>query len=286
MIFKRFTLGSLLVCVLAPVALAQVTGVTYRRILLPVVADVAVPGAFGSQWKTDLGLTNEGTSPMWVYPIEFLGILCEPIDCATPYTQLPAGLTTRSTVYYFGRGSPPSNGVVLHAEEQFADSLRVSLRVHDLSRQDKSWGATIPVVPESRFAQSVSLLALPGQEPSFRVNVRIYSLTIDSPVQINVRAFATSPFFSFDPTAQDIVLGSQTLSLASPIPGSGIGTPPAGSAPSYLFIGDLKPIIGSATPPFYRLEISSATPNVTIWAFATITNNDTQEVTVVPPAEH
>ncbi len=282
MTIKRLFFNFLLVCALSTAVYAQ-QEVAYRRVLLPVVVNGPTPvaGAFGSQWITDLGLTNVGASAMFLYPIESFGaFLCEPILCATPYTHLPAGLTIPSRVYYFGKGSPPSNGVVLHVEDQFADSLRVSLRVHDLSRQDKSWGATIPVVPEGRFAHSVSLLALPGQDPNFRVNVRIYSLTIDSPVQINVQAFATTPNFN-------VLLGNQTLSLASPLPsGSGPGTSPAGSAPSYLFIGDPRAVIGSTTPPLYRVEITSTTPGATIWAFATITNNDTQEVTVVAPAEH
>jgi hypothetical protein len=58
---------------------------------------------------------------------------------------LPGGLTIPGTIYYFNQGTPPSNGVILHAENTYADSLRVSLRVHDLSRQAQSFGATIPV---------------------------------------------------------------------------------------------------------------------------------------------
>jgi hypothetical protein len=68
--------------------------------------------------------------------------------------------------------------------------------------------------------------------------------------------------------------------------GQGPGSQPPDSAPSYLSIGDLKTITGGKTSPLYRLEISSATPGATIWAFATITNNDTQEVTIVAPADH
>jgi hypothetical protein len=283
--FKQVSVGFFLFSLITSVAYAQF-GLTYRRILLPVVVDRPLAGAFGSQWQTELGLTNVGTSAMWVYPIQFVGINCS-MGCASPYTQLPAGVTSPSLIYYFGIGTPPSNGFVLHAEDQYADSLRVSLRVHDLSRQDKSWGATIPVVPESRFANSVSLPALPGEDQNFRVNVRIYSFTTDTPVQVNVQAFATSPFVSLGPPKVDVMLGSQSFSLASPMPDvAGTPTPPAGSHPSYLMIGDLKSITGGSTSQRYRLEISSATPGATIWAFATITNNDTQEVTVVGPAEH
>lgn len=115
--FKQVSTALFLCYSLTSVAFAQVPGIAYRRILLPVVVETPVPGALGSLWKTDLGLTNEGASAMWVYPIFYLGVLCEPISCAGPNTHLPAGLTIPATIYYFGQGSPPSNGVVLHAEE-------------------------------------------------------------------------------------------------------------------------------------------------------------------------
>lgn len=168
-----------------------------------------------------------------------------------------------------------------------ADALRISLRVHDLSRQDKSFGAIVPVVPENRFGRALTLVGLPGEDPNFRLNLRIYSLTTDANVQANVQAFATNPHQEVIDTAQDVLLGSRSFSLLPPsVVGSGPGSQPPGSAPSYLSIGDLKTITGGKTAPLYRLEISSTTPGVTIWAFATITNNDTQEVTVVSPAEH
>jgi len=285
--FKKVSIGFFLFCSFNSVVFAQVHGVAYRRVLLPVVVGTPVPGALGSLWKTDLSLTNEGTSAMWVYPIQFLGVLCEPLFCASQNTQVPGGLTIPAIIYYFGQGTPPSSGVVLHVEDTYADSLRVSLRVHDLSRQAESFGATIPVVPESRFVHAVTLPLLPGEDPKFRLNLRIYSLAIDSPVQVDIVAFATDPNQDVIENAKDVMLGSRTFSLLLPAPGGqGAGSQPAGSAPSYLSIGDVSTITGGKTSPRYRLEISSATPGATIWAFATITNNDTQEVTIVGPADH
>lgn len=285
--FKQLSIGAFLFWSLTSVVSAQVPGVGYRRILLPVVVDIPVPGALGSLWKTDLQLTNEGNSTMWVYPIQYLLAGCEPILCASRNIPLPGGLTIPAKIYYFGQSGLPSNGVILHAEDTYADSLRVSLRVHDLSRQAQSFGATIPVVPESRFVHAVALLGLPGEDPRFRLNLRIYSLATDSPVQVDVQAFATNPNQTVIDTARDIMLGSRTFSLLLPAPGSeDPRSLPPGTAPSYLSIGDLTTITGGKTSPLYRLEISSATPGATIWAFATITNNDTQEVTIIAPADH
>jgi len=58
----------------------------------------------------------------------------------------------------------------------------------------------VPVVPENRFADSVTLLALPGQDPNFRVNVRFYSLNTDAPVDVNVRAYAMNTRFASMPS--------------------------------------------------------------------------------------
>ena len=287
MTFKRLSFGFVISFLLTIDASAQVSGVTYRRILLPVVVEVPVPGALGSLWRTDLGLTNAGPSPMWVYPIAH-GPLCgNPVACTFSDTRLPPGLTVRGTVYYFEQGTPPSNGVVLHAEDRYADSLRVALRVLDVSRQAKSWGASLPVVPENRFLSAVTLTSLPGDDPNFRVSLRIYSLMTDVTVQVDVQAFAINPFQDPIDGVQDISLGTTRFSLNLPADvGVGTGSQPPGSAPSFLFIGDSKFVTGGKSTPRFRLEITSATPGATIWAFATITNNDTQEVTVVAPAEH
>jgi hypothetical protein len=53
------------------------------------------------------------------------------------------------------------------------------------------------------------------------------------------------------------------------------------SRPSGIVIGDLLTGTESAGP--VRIEVQSATPGVPIWAFASVTNNATQHVTVIVP---
>jgi hypothetical protein len=173
-------------------------------------------------------------------------------------------------------------------EEQYADTIRASLRVHVLSRQEKAWGSMVPIVPENRFTDAVTLLALPGQDLNFRVNVRFYSLNTNIPVQVTVQAFAMNTKFASNPSFEDTLLGTQTITLpkaAAPDWLPHYAQPPDVS-PNYFFLSDFTTVTNGAPPPLMRLEIRSTTPGATIWAFATITNNDTQEVTVVSPAEH
>lgn len=199
-------------------------------------------------------------------------------------------MTVPGRIYttFYSSDAPSRNGVILRVEDRYADAVRVSLRVHDITRQASAWGSMVPVVPENRFAESVTLLALPGQDPNFRVNVRLYSLNTDAPVDVNVRAYAMNTRFASMPSFEDVLVGSRTITLPKPAAPdwlAGYNQPPDVS-PAFFYIGDLGSVTDGAPPPLVRLEISSANPGATIWAFATITNNETLEVTVVAPAEH
>lgn len=272
-------------------AQAQVSGVSYRRCLLPVVLDgrAPVPGALGSLWRTVLTLSNEGDAPINVYP---LWSFCS-FDCPAPPDEvIPPHLSSQPQTYTSAEtvnGSSP-NGVILYVEDRYAAALQMTLRVHDVTRQETAWGTMVPIVPERRFSSAVSLPALPAQDPKFRVNVRIYSLATDSPVDVRVRAFAMNQTPSVRPAQfQDTFLAERLVTLTTPAEPQWLAevtSRPVNVLPEYLLIGDLASLTGGATVPAVRLELTSLTPGKTIWAFASITNNDTQEVTVVAPPEH
>jgi hypothetical protein len=273
-------------------AYGQVPGLTYRRYLLPVVADGPrpIPGAQGSSWETILTLTNEGETTLNVYPLR---TFCS-FECPGPPDELiPPHLSVHSLTYTtwetVNRASP--SGVILYVEDRYADALHTSLRVHDLSRQQTAWGAMVPVVPERKFSGEVSLVALPGQDPRFRVNVRVYSLERTVPVDVRIRAFAMNQSITgrgIQPGFQDTFLAERVFTLAPPVEPQWevTATKPVNVIPEYLSIGDFASLTGDSPAPLVRLEISSATPGKSIWAFASITNNETQELTVVIPAEH
>jgi hypothetical protein len=281
----------LAVLLVVPATYAQISGVTYRRVLLPVVLDgpAPVPGANGSIWETVLLLTNEGSSPAYVNPV-WRSLPCSADGCEVPDEILAPRVTVPARIYttWFSRDAPSRNGVILRIEEKYADSIRASLRVHDVSRQDKAWGSMVPIVPENRFTDALTLLALPGQDQNFRVNVRFYSLNTNIPVQVAVQAFAMNTRFASNPSFEDTPLGTQVITLPKAAAPDWLPhyLQPPDVSPNYFFLSDFTSLTNGAPPPLMRLEIRSVTPGATIWAFATITNNDTQEVTVVAPAEH
>jgi hypothetical protein len=233
--------------------------------------------------------SNEGDASLNIYPVV---TFCS-FDCPGPPDEIiPPHLSSQPVTYttaFTVNGSSP-NGVILYVEDRYADALQMTLRVHDISRQETAWGTMLPIVPERKFSGSVSLPALPAQDPKFRVNVRIYSLATDSSVDVRVRAFAMNQTPSVQPARfQDTLLAERVFTLTPPAAPQwrvDIAKRPANVVPEYLSIGDLGLLTGGAQAPAVRLEISSTTPGKTIWAFATITNNESQEVTVVVPAEH
>jgi hypothetical protein len=127
-----------------------------------------------------------------------------------------------------------------------ASSLAAGLRVGDASRATATHGTEIPVVRESDFTTGkIVLLDAPfDARLPFRVRLRIYSLAKTSgPVTIEG-------------------VGQVALTPA-----------PDFFTPSYAEVTDL--------PPGQRIVILPS--GVPLWAFATVTNNDTQQITTITP---
>jgi len=127
-------------------------------------------------------------------------------------------------------------------------SLALNLRVADVSREATSHGTEIPVVRANEFStDGVGLLGIPT-DPRFRITLRIYSLDrTDQPVRLVGISFV-----------RDVRLS----------------TPADIFEPAYAEVSDLP---RTAT----RLLVIS--PGTRIWAFITVTNNDTQQITTITP---
>lgn len=145
-----------------------------------------------------------------------------------------------------------------------ADLLSFGLRVRDVSRQAEGFGSEIPVVRERNLItdRPIELLDVP-LDPRYRVKVRIYALDpilVDNRVTITVR----------DPETR-AVRSEQRLILTRDCQA-------CPNLPSYAEL-DLPP--GTRNE---RVLISIDGPaGAPSWAFATVTNNDTQQVTIVSP---
>lgn len=228
------------------------TAEDFERVLLPIVIDstaTPVTGAFGSRWATEQWAANTTSQPADLYLTQPNGILLVP---PALFVHLPADSIALFNAY------TPSNGAGTVARIPRwlgPNAIAFNSRVRDLSRASDTFGTELPVVHESDFRQRTTLLNVPVG-PNARTLLRVYSLT-EKPALATVRLRnALGQTFS-----QQIV----SVSAADF----------AHDASGYAVIE-----LTAAEQRFAVDVISDGTP---MWAMATVTNNSTQQVTVVSP---
>ena len=149
--------------------------------------------------------------------------------------------------------TPPagSAGTFISIPRRLADNVSVNARVHDTTRDGDSWGVEVPAVPETQFRRSIILLSLPT-DARYRTLLRVYGYSaLDTNATIAFRDDATGEF-----------LGSRTLLLQS---------------------GNAQLPIDAFAGAHPRLRVQVTADSLLIWAFVSITNNVTQQVTTITP---
>jgi hypothetical protein len=218
----------------------------FDRALIPVIFNG--PGAFGSNWVTELALRNTNT-----YTVE----PWRPIGGARE-------LVFRQPLLF--SGDAPA-GLFIGIPRQASARLALHAGVRDTSRGDQEWATEIPIVREEQFSKvGVDLLDIPA-DPRYRTMLRIYSTVNPSfaaPVHVIVYSLENGGIFrSFNATLSD-----------------GSGCTDAGSCAEHPSSVAIPDITGGLLPARVGVQIEG---NVPLWAFATVTNNDTQHVTIVSP---
>lgn len=241
---------------------------TFENLLVPVIALSPLPGANGSMWSTSLLVRN--TSAV---PVQLSGVFqdCNGFSGCPPPDLLPEA--TYEILPAVNLGNPAT---ILAVPTGRSGDLVFTLRVQDLSRQSQTWGTTIPVVGETKFhSDAVWLLDLPIST-SFRNTLRIYEIDGRSPAQVVVRVFAIAPAHPIwlKAASPDRLLGEATVTLR---PGS------RNITPGYAEIADLSKIASLIGVSRVAIQVQPLTPGLRIWSFASVTNNETQHVTVITP---
>lgn len=260
----------------------------YRVVLVPVF--FFGPGAHGSQWETSVSLATTASQNTSM-PVPLLADPWNPVDGC----EQPTGEIEGDVRYFLCSGYVSPSGLFLYIPKTLeAKELQVTARVRDLTRAASSAGTEIPVVPESEFNSNdvLQLLDIPS-DSRFRSNLRIYGGTMTFSEELRfihpggpggsviIDIYDSRDLNVFPPLASTVV----DLSAPEAIAGS-----PYLVRPAYLSIGDLVAAFPQlATVPSYTIRLRAGQPladpprELTIWAFVTITNNDTQEVTTVSP---
>ncbi|HEX6097025.1 MAG TPA: IPT/TIG domain-containing protein [Thermoanaerobaculia bacterium] len=218
-------------------------------ILLPVVH--SVDGAFGSRWESEVTVSNP--RPWAVdadYTLHNIGPCIS--DCDPPFEP--------KSFQKFSNGYP--RGTVMWVPRSEAAELALSLRTRDVSRQQQGWGTEVPVVREQDFihGRNIRLLDVP-LDPRYRVKVRVYMI---EPLLTVLRSGAVR-FRRGD----DLLSIPFTFTAAT----NGLRI-----EPFYAEVDLPQGVIGERLPVEIVLPLDA-----TGWAFASITNNETQQVTIVAP---
>lgn len=234
------------------------TGTTeeaFDRVLLPLLTG-PVDGAFGSRFITELRFANSSDTT----PARFFGLLPHCILSACiffdpleqPYEIEPSGSYGPESVEYTGRP-----GAFIYVPKS-SPRIEFNLRVHDQTRSALNFGTEMPVVYEREFTlDPIKLLGVPT-DPRFRNTLRIYAA---------------------EPTVVTVAY-SDIMRIVELRPGVNA------LDPAYAQLGDLIGAGGTmdvtVTPSTIVVPLPGVEP-VKVWAFISVTNNETQLITTITP---
>jgi hypothetical protein len=223
----------------------------FERVLFPVVYNG--PGAQGSNWTTELAVRNGNPFAVEIWK-GTQGV-------ATIGSYAPARMSFDSA----------PGGVSVAVPREAIAELHFAARVRETSREGTDWGTEIPIVREGQFSSvALELLDIPGDR-RYRTTLRIYSIS-------SVEAFAKVTIYSM---ADAHILLDQLVRLVSPNPCNQFFLCNS-ERPAFAAMGDVTKVLGLTSADLVGIRVASWT-RFPLWAFATVTNNDTQHVTAVSP---
>ena len=219
-----------------------------ERLLLPIFTP-PVAGAFGAEFHTTVAIANTSDTVLSLSGLEY--------DCdvilSCPQTpdrvDMPPERVLRSEELV-ANGGP---GRFVYVPKSDLDRLSMSLRIHDVTREDLNFGTEMPIVRESEFVTRPVVFPMVPVFPWYRNTLRIYAA---SPVTVLVKA-GTKP-------AVRIAL---TGAVDEFDPAYAVFT-------NFGGLGYARVTVQVVDQP------ANATP-VPIWAFITVTNNQTQAITTI-----
>lgn len=237
---------------------------SYDRFLLPVAAKRGAPGAFNSSWVALTWIKNASS-----LTLDFN----VPRPCV--FECPPQRLQPQETREIELSEPAADPGFIMYIERP-TDNVWFFSRVYDQSQQSLTYGTEIPVVRENQFYDRPFVLPGVPADPRFRVLLRIYDMSGRTDGVATVRELdwgGVQEWGSVDVTLQR---------------GVGSGTPPQ-NKPSYAAIAlpgafsTVLDAVGKPRRPEFDLEITPKSPGLKLWAFVTVTNNETQHVTTITP---
>lgn len=237
----------------------------YDRYLIPVTT-VELPGANGSLWSTEWIIRNSTDRTF-----SMIWHSCPPNVSPCPGNEMPAQTTTSRQILPRGDGT---DGAYVYVPKPMTPAM--SLRVRDLSRNAQSFGTELPIVRNSDYRSRMEFLDIPTGG-NYRATLRAYGPS-EAPHYVHVSVFA-------EPSGQ--LIEQYQVELSGVVHAVPEEFP---RHPSYAQLDPLTPAVRAAAERVRIVVYSEAwwsaispPPPWPAYAFVTITNNETQQVTAVTP---
>lgn len=217
----------------------------------PVVFPTLVTGAgaFGSQWTSDVAVRNDST--------------LLPLPATSSFLS---AVPPQRTLTFTGASAPA--GAVFYASRQVAPLTYFDVLVRDLSRQAQTLGTEIPVVREwDLYGRPIELLNVPN-DPKYRVALRVLRLDGGTNADVTISSMQDTPGVG--------AIVADFMTLTQPSPTSTL------TSASILDINAKYPQLAGKGPLRILIYPGVVAPR-TVWAFVSVTNNETQDVTIISP---
>ncbi|HYH10432.1 MAG TPA: hypothetical protein VEK11_25535 [Thermoanaerobaculia bacterium] len=232
----------------------------WQRYLVPITL-TRIPGANHSLWRTDMTMLFRGEEYPEVEPLP-CGL---PITCLYPTPPLHKPFDAHEHGYL---GTYVGVGQFLHVRRGDVSDVAFNARFYDESRLQETAGTELPIVRVEKFhTGTFGLLDIPVAA-QFRHTLRIYDGD-GNDATVTIRIYADDETTPRLTTTRNLVAVDEPPTLTPHIP-----------AYAELALAQLLPLDAFES---VRVEIEPVTPGARIWAFVSITNNETHHVTLVTP---
>jgi hypothetical protein len=231
----------------------------FERVLFPV--NFTSSGANGSEWHTEIVVQNNAPVTLDTSPRTF-------VHPDPPLLPIPTPLAPGAKGFVPEEGR--DGGMFFYAPRGAERYLAYSSRIFDSSRSTTDRGTEVPVV---RARDTAAVLHLPNVpvDPLFRARLRIYDFDSVDGREVTVTA-----------TADDGTVHTFGTRLSADNISCFPALPCLEPAPAFASI-DVSSIGSLRQKRIADLRIEAYERDARLWAFVSVTNNETQRVTVHTP---
>jgi hypothetical protein len=250
---------------------SPITRSNYEQILVPLalLGGRVISGAFGSQWATELWVSNQSNYAVELFNDVVCAVECPQFFAPDPqYPQIQSKSVTRIEPLDTG-----GSAFLYYVQKTYANDVSFTLHAADVSRSHENAGTEIGVVRERDFRpSSFDILNVPIDSLS-RATLRVYD------TDATTYAYADVTLYAMEGGAK---LGTAPIELPLAVKKS--ASPFANVIPPFAGfnqIGDLRSLFHLGTARVrVNIQLHSTAHG---WGFVSVTNNATQLITTYRP---